>query len=213
MNNNIIDKQNIYKKVSDYYTEKVITFGEQAKGVDWNGEESQRIRFEQLTKIIHLKDFFSINDLGCGYGALVDYLDEKAVEYEYFGYDISEEMIKRARSRFFHKHNCNFFNHCQMNVADYTIASGIFNVKLDVEGDSWLKYILNTLTIMNQSSMKGFSFNILTSYSDDEYKKDYLYYADPCFFFDYCKRHFSRWVSLLHDYGLYEFTILVRKEI
>jgi hypothetical protein len=40
-----------------------------------------------------------------------------------------------------------------------------------------------------------------------------LYYADPRAIFDHCKRTFSRWVALLHDYGLYEFTILVRKEV
>jgi len=39
-----------------------------------------------------------------------------------------------------------------------------------------------------------------------------LYYADPCFIFDYCKRNFSRNVALLHDYELYEFTIIVRKQ-
>jgi hypothetical protein len=31
--------------------------------------------------------------------------------------------------------------------------------------------------------------------------------------FDICKRKFSRNVALLHDYGLYEFTILVRKDL
>ena len=38
-----------------------------------------------------------------------------------------------------------------------------------------------------------------------------LYYADPCELFDRCKRRYSRNVALLHDYDLYEFTILVRK--
>ena len=33
-----------------------------------------------------------------------------------------------------------------------------------------------------------------------------LYYADPRAFFDLCKRHYSKQVALLHDYGLYEFT-------
>ena len=33
------------------------------------------------------------------------------------------------------------------------------------------------------------------------------------FFFDFCKRNFSRNVALLHDYGLYDFTIIVRKNI
>jgi hypothetical protein len=53
--------------------------------------------------------------------------------------------------------------------------------------------------------------NCLTGYSDDDKKRDYLYYADPCRLFDLCKRRYSRQVALLHDYGLYEFTVLVRK--
>jgi len=52
---------------------------------------------------------------------------------------------------------------------------------------------------------------MLTKYSDREYMKEYLYYADPLFIFDYCKRNFSKKVALIHDYELYEFTILVRK--
>jgi hypothetical protein len=41
----------------------------------------------------------------------------------------------------------------------------------------------------------------------------HLYYADPCAIFDLCKRRYSRNVALLHDYGLYEFTIVVRKDL
>ena len=57
-------------------------------------------------------------------------------------------------------------------------------------------------------SKKGFGFNLLSTYVD--WKEDHLYYGDPLFFFDFCKRHVSRYVSLLHDYPLYEWTILVR---
>ena len=57
-----------------------------------------------------------------------------------------------------------------------------------------------------------FSFNILTKYSEKNYMQDHLYYADPLFFFDYCKQNFSKNVSLIHDYNLYEFTILVKKK-
>jgi hypothetical protein len=38
-----------------------------------------------------------------------------------------------------------------------------------------------------------------------------LYYADPLYLFDHCRVHYSKWVALLHDYGLYEFTVVVRK--
>jgi hypothetical protein len=60
-------------------------------------------------------------------------------------------------------------------------------------------------------SRKGFAFNALSLYSDPEKRRPDLYYADPLALFDHCQRHFSRYVSLLHDYPLYEFTILVRK--
>jgi len=95
--------------------------------------------------------------------------------------------------------------------ADYVIASGIFNVKLKNSEKDWLEYILETLKVINKKSIKGFSFNMLTKYSDAEYMKDNLYYADPLFIFDYCKRNFSKWVTLKHDYPLYEFSIIVKK--
>lgn len=76
----------------------------------------------------------------------------------------------------------------------------------------WFNYLQETLDSLDRFSRRGFSFNCLTSYSDEDRKRDYLYYADPCQLFDLCKRRYSRQVALLHDYGLYEFTILVRKD-
>jgi hypothetical protein len=52
---------------------------------------------------------------------------------------------------------------------------------------------------------------MLTSYSDPERMRPELYYGDPRFFFDRCKRDYTRNVALLHDYDLYEFTIIARK--
>ena len=96
---------------------------------------------------------------------------------------------------------------------DYIVSSGIFNIKSDVSDEDWRKYIVETIHMFNQVAVKGFAFNCLTKYSDVEYMKDYLYYADPLYLFDYCKKNFSKNVALLHDYGIYDFTILVRKEL
>lgn len=93
--------------------------------------------------------------------------------------------------------------------ADFSIASGIFNVKFSENDESWTKYILETLENMNQFSNNVFSFNLLTSYVD--FKKDHLYYGDPLFFFDYCKKNFSKYVTLYHDYPLWEWTVVVIK--
>ncbi len=208
MQNNQTD---LLTEVAEYYTSKLNQHGETPQGVDWNGEESQSLRFQQLCKIITIS-CFSLNDLGCGYGALYDYLEREYKDFSYTGVDVSEEMVKAAKQRYKEKHKTQFIHAEEpSNTADYGIASGIFNVRLGRSDEEWLSYLKQTLDVLNQTSALGFAFNCLTSYSDDDKMRDYLYYADPCFLFDLCKRRYSRNVALLHDYDLYEFTILVRK--
>lgn len=195
------------QQVADYYSTKLAEHGECARGVDWNGQESQFLRFQQLSKIIEHDDF-SVNDIGCGYGAMVDYFGEHYKRFEYHGYDVSNDMVKAAKTKY---PGTNFhFGARPAQPMDYSVASGIFNVRLGIADDAWLAAINETLDSMREASREGFSFNCLTSYSDAHLMRDHLYYADPLAMFDYCKRRFSRNVALLHDYGLYEFTILVR---
>lgn len=202
----------IHNNINNYYTNKIHQHGATPKGVDWNGEESQFVRFEQLSKVIKY-DKFSINDIGCGYGKYSEYLSRNYNDFIYNGYDLSSEMIENAK-KLYEKLNFKAIKNLEeIEISDYSIASGIFSVKMQHNEAEWLSYILETLEYMNKKSIKGFSFNMLTKYSDKEYMRDDLYYADPLFFFDYCKRNFSRNISLNHDYDLYEFTILVRKDI
>ena len=204
----------ILENINHYYTDKIKIYGATPKGVDWNGEDSQFVRFEQLSKIIN-KDIFSINDIGCGYGKYFEYLQNRFLNFNYYGFDLSQEMIKNAKSLYSNKGGgfMQVDNLKNIEKADYSVASGIFSVKMEHNESEWLSYILATLEEMNEKSIKGFSFNMLTKYSEKEYMRDNLYYADPLFIFDYCKRNFSKQVALLHDYGLYEFTILVKKNI
>lgn len=205
--------QNILNNTNKYYTEKIEEYGLTSRGVDWNSEESQRLRFEQLSRLLTKEESkFSICDYGCGYGLYSEYLQECGFKCEYEGVDISEKMIQAAREKYGRAENVSFLNTSQLErVYDYIVASGIFNVKQEISENEWKDYILEIIHQFDKFSAKGFAFNCLTKYSDLEYMKDYLYYADPLYIFDYCKTHFSRNVALLHDYELYEFTILVRK--
>lgn len=202
----------ILSQVEKYYTEKIKTFGPSPAGVDWNSEQSQFARFIQLAKIISENHRgFSLLDFGCGYGSFYHFLVKYYEDFSYYGFDISEEMIAQARKMTSLKNPFLFTSPDEMAEYDYSVASGIFNVKQTVNNEDWSKYIEETVVKLNAISKKGFSFNMLTSYSDEDKKKDYLYYADPLQMFDFCKKHFSRNISLLHDYELYEFTIIVRK--
>lgn len=208
-----MSREEILRKVNDYYTGKILSHGPTPNGVDWNSRESQVLRFEQLLRVVRGGGPFSLNDYGCGYGGLVDLLAERKVDFEYTGFDVSETMVAEARSRHGERPNCRFVaNESDLTPADYTVASGIFNVKMDTPTEDWRDYTLGVIDRLADLSTKGFAFNVLTLYSDPEFMRPDLYYADPCLLFDYCKRKHSRWAALLHDYGLYEFTILVTKE-
>jgi hypothetical protein len=135
-----------------------------------------------------------------------------AVMFSYVGVDVSEDMVSAATQRHQALAHARFINSSEPdNMADYGIASGIFNVRLGRTDTEWYDYLQSTLDVLNKTSRLGFAFNCLTSYSDKDKIRDYLYYADPCLIFDLCKRRYSTRVALLHDYELFEFTILVKK--
>jgi SAM-dependent methyltransferase len=196
-----------------YYTEKLKAHGPTAAGVDWNSTDSQHLRFRQLAKLWDGRSGFSIVDVGCGYGALATFLAEQRLDVDYQGYDVAPGMIAAAQSLHESTPRMRFSASPQEIVpADYSVASGLFNVKQGAKVPEWEEYVFATLGRLAALGSRGFGFNMLTSYSDQSRMRDDLYYGDPRSYFDYCKRNFGRHVALLHDYGLYEFTILVRNE-
>lgn len=202
-----------FDQAKNYFEERLTTHGATARGVDWNSETAQELRFSQLIKVLPQTQPFSLLDYGCGYGALAGYLLRLGYPMmQYVGFDVLESMVMKAREVFSASPSCSFTAHLEeIPQIDYAIASGIFNLKLETSHEDWTEYVVSELHKIDALSTKGFSFNMLTKYSDPEYMRPHLYYADPCFLFDYCKRHFSRNVALLHDYEVYDFTIVVRK--
>ncbi len=209
-----LERAPILDRVASYYADCVRLHGETAQGVDWSSSESQELRFRQLLRILpEGATSFSVLDYGCGYGALIESLNALGVSFRYVGYDVSQEMVERARRRHADG-DCTFVTDLEtLGPADYAVASGVLNVKLDVPLAQWHEHVRLCLGELDRMSRRGFAFNALTSYSDAERMVPQLYYADPREAFDYCKRTFSPHVALLHDYGLWEFTILVRKDL
>lgn len=200
-------------KVLDFYTKDFNKYGPFPKSVGWKDQASQVLRFEKLIQVvdkIETDKGLSINDLGCGYGAMFPFLKEKMSLRRYYGYDINKEMIDSAKQNI-EDFRAKFVNSSKiLYMADYSFASGTFTVKLDVANKAWEDYVKKSLTGIAEKSSKGFAFNMLSTYVD--WKSEKAYYADPFLFFDFCKRNISKYVSLLHDYPLFEWTMLVRKE-
>ena len=188
--------------------------GASARGVDWADERSQELRFTQLLRIAEGADSLDVLDYGCGYAALVDRLTHDGRSFAYLGYDISPSMIDEAKRRHAGERRARFTPDADaLEPCAYVVASGVFNVRLDVPDEEWSRYVLETIERLDKLSTHGFAFNALTSYSDPDKLRADLWYADPLELFDLCKRNYSRHVALLHDYGLWEFTLLVRKDV
>ena len=201
------------ENIKNYFTEKLAAHGATHKGVDYNSVESQEARFYQLTRVIDASAQYSLLDFGSGYGAMYDYLRRLGHRLHYIGYDIAEPMIVKGRELHPSDPDSRFTREIdEVPQVDYAVVSGTFNMKLEAGYDSWTQIVIDALQQMNSRAAKGIAFNMLTKYSDADRMRPDLYYGDPCFFFDYCKRNFSRNVALLHDYNLYDFTIIVRKD-
>lgn len=201
----------IRQDVEQYYTRRLQEHGATARGVDWNSQESQELRFIQILKVCQAEEF-SLNELGCGFGSLASFIERLGYKCQYAGYDVATNMIDKAKQIHGERNKwCFEVGSEPLANADYTVCSGIFNVRFSYSDEVWRQYMVSTLDVMHRTSIKGFAFNVLTSYSDPDKRRSDLYYADPCWFFDYCKRTYSKNVALLHDYGLFEFTMLIRK--
>jgi SAM-dependent methyltransferase len=200
-------------KVERYYSARFADHGATPAGVDWNGPESQSLRFRELLRVTDGESGITVLDYGCGYGALAAYLADSGRDVDYVGYDVSESMVEHARRAHGDSSRARF-THDQTEVlpADYAIASGIFNVKLDEDDGHWHDYVVSTMSRLAELGKRGFAFNMLTGYSDPGRMRPDLYYGDPGRYFDLCKRTLAGNVALLHDYGLWEFTILARHE-
>jgi SAM-dependent methyltransferase len=202
----------IIQTVERYYTTKIQQHGATPQGVDWNGAHSQQLRFDQLLEVIDDTDRApSINDYGCGYGGLLEPLARRFDEFDYRGYDISPAMIEIAEEHHRSEPRATFFTReDQLLPADFTLASGVFNVRLTQAEDVWRRYVFATIDKLASLTRRGLAFNALTSHADRDRMRPDLYYADPAEMLDRCLKRYSRDVSVRHDYGLYEFTVIVR---
>jgi SAM-dependent methyltransferase len=201
------------KDISKVFSFRVHTYGGAPAGVLWKNSEGQQLRFEVLAGI--LDDLppstpVTINDFGCGYGAMYDFLHDlpSMAEMNYFGYDISEKMINTAL-QLNNDRRATFSEASKIDTpADFTFVSGTFNLKLDVDDGPWNTYVKSTLNQLWVMSDKGLAFNMLDKNHPDQ--KISLYYANAEEYIDFCKT-LSPDVAFINNYQLDEWTIFMRR--
>ena len=205
-----MNKDEIFELVSEYYDFTVSTYGPTPKGVDWRDHSSQMRRLENLLEIVDTDKSFSILDYGCGYGALLDLLNQNYPHFTYFGTDLSKNMMNLLRSRLIDQENVFAIDleQARKKEYDFVLASGVFNIMFSGYKE-WEEYVYHSLDVLFQLSRMGYATNFLSSYSDESYQKANLYYMDPEKVLKYVLQNHSKKVRVIHEADLYDFSVLV----
>lgn len=177
--------QRFLTRIKAQYKTSIETFGAISHGVLWTNGTEQMRRFKILLDLIAPAQDFSINDLGCGYGALLDYLHEhNLTPTQYYGYDITPEMLTLASSRFSMQNIAFIQSSYPTQQADYTLISGTFNLCDDAPYGQWLEYVFERLLLSFSSSSKAIVFNGLSTSKTP--KIDGLFYIDKEDLLNFC---------------------------
>jgi SAM-dependent methyltransferase len=201
----------ILDAVAAYYNATLATHGPTARGVDWRDDASHRLRQVQFLRLLEGDLDASVIDLGCGYGDFLTVLRGAGHRGHYLGCDVAPGMINAARALHGDGGNCDWQLGAEPHVtADHAIASGILNVRRGAEPSVWQAYVDGVIRTLAAHARRGFGFNMLSTSSDPDRRREDLHYADPVETLTLCLQRYGRHVALLQDYGLWEFTVLVR---
>lgn len=201
--------------IARIYGRRLDQCGATAKGVFWKGEVWQRRRFERLSELFEPADMasggISINDFGCGYGAFFEYLAAYPVlrDSRYYGYDISQEMIAACRDRISDPRATFYRKMWASKQADYSFASGTYNMNGNADDDDWWEYVEASLRQLWHRTDKALAFNMLRD--DEEERYDGLYYTDPERVARFCRKHLSEDVEMFDERPMPDVTFFVRR--
>ncbi len=153
------------------------------------------MRFVQLLKLCDFSAPFTMNDLGCGYGALAAFLRRRhgACAVDYLGIDLSKEMVRRARRQWRGVERVRFVaGDRSPRMADYSVASGIFNVRLGESDDGWQSFVRATLHQLALTSSRGFAVNFVDPPLCGGWVAPGLYTTSPEPWVEYLSRPYRR---------------------
>jgi SAM-dependent methyltransferase len=197
--------------VDDYYSRIARRYGPTPRGVDWTSAATQYLRFVQLLKLCDFDVPFSLNDFGCGYGALLEFLAFRypGADVAYRGIDVSKVMIDAAHNRWATRPQTTFEHNSRCTtMADYSVASGVCNVRLGHPLTAWEAHVASILADLRATSRLGFAINFMMP-RDGQRMENELYRTDPDRWIACCVE-LGCIVETVRDYGMREFTLLMR---
>lgn len=204
-----MSQKSVSQLLHDHYKNTILENGPNSRGVDWGSKEwAVKLRQEKMLGVVLKGDIsVSILDVGCGYGALLDLIEEKNLNYSYIGVDIVEEMIQQAKSLHpNYEFVCGDILDAEIDTCDYAVCNGILTQKMNSSTLAMNEFSKKLIKKMYSLTRCGVAFNLMTTFVN--FQKDNLYYKNPAEILAWCMSEITPHVVLDSSYGLlYEYTI------
>ena len=205
-----------YKILQDHYERCLNKFGPTEKGMDWPNAKDLEKRFNALTSFLNesLTETVHLLDLGCGIGLLLKYLkaNSQCEQLIYTGVDISEKMIQNAKEL---QPDGNFIvcdileQKLDENSFDFIVMNGLFTEKRELSQSEMFGFFEDMIVEAYRAARVGLSFNLMSSHVD--WKREDLFHVELDILVAFLIKNCSRRITINMDYGLYEYTVTLKK--
>ncbi len=194
------------ERLIQFYRERYEKVGGSIEAMGWRDVESQQLRFKILSEIADLSNC-SVCDVGCGFGDLSAFLDQRFEGIQYTGVDICGDLLEEAEKRYpsslFKEQNV--LSALVPDQFDFVLSSGALSYRIQ---DNAI-HIQQMLEAFMSMTTQGVAVNFLSSYVDYQLDKNFHFSPEEAFRMG---RQLTRFVTVRHDYPLYEFTLYLYHE-
>lgn len=205
----------VSKEFQRHYCETFSSHGPSSLGVDWGADAAKvHLRYDKMLNVLAscTSHGASLLDVGCGYGGLCLYTQDKHIDIKYTGVDVAQNMIdwavENVKSGQFHFGD--ILDERLQEKYDYVVCNGILTQKLGVSASGMDEFAKQIIRRMFSLCNIGIAFNVMTTRAN--YFVDNLYYRDPAELMTWCLSEITRHVVLDHAYPLYEYTLYLYRQ-
>jgi SAM-dependent methyltransferase len=203
---------NYERQLNSTYRNRLASRGNTAQGVFWRSQSSQFARFDALLSLIQQlrgSQPTSIADIGCGYGAMLDFINASSNfrHIEYRGVDINRAMIAACQKKFPYQTSIFSTGNKPPEIVDFCLFSGTFNLTHSENPDLWSDYIFTCLERCMVKTRYGLALNLLCAPKAKIQKQ--IFYTNRIAFIQRAEAHFgpTRAQSTRHVTGDVSFII------
>ena len=209
--------ETISKNLKKHHLHLFEMHGHKPEGVDWGiNPVDHRLRLEKMLAVTelgiskHIRP--SILDVGCGYGSLLELIDERGMRLDYHGIDLCDSMIKTGQTKYPYAHwiEGDILKLELPHRYDYVVCNGILTQKLNAtirEFDEFTKAIISR---MFELCDIGIAFNLMTTHVN--FMVPNLFYRNPVEMLAWWMTELTPRVRLDQSFPLFDYTLYLYRE-